>query len=71
MSLVYAAQSTTTVAPNGISVRLNRGEVWAADDPLVLARPGLFTPVADPRRTVPVVEEATAVPGVRRSVKRA
>jgi hypothetical protein len=41
---------------------LREGEVWAADDPLVLTHPGLFsdTPPAPafPRRTVRAVEDA-------------
>lgn len=75
---VFSAQACTVVDPStNMKVRLVLGEVWHADDPLVLALPHLFVqspPVV--RQTVkraanPVVEAAVAVPGVKRQVKRA
>lgn len=75
---VYSAQGCTVVDPStNMKVRLALGEVWDADDPLVLALPHLFVqspPVV--RQTVKraegqVVEAAVAVPGVKRQVKRA
>lgn len=75
---VYSAQGCSIVDPSTrMKVRLVLGEVWDADDPLVLALPHLFV-VSPPkvRRTVEraerfVVESAVAVPGVKRQVKRA
>lgn len=72
-NLVFAASTCTTADAQGVLVRLTANEPWAANDPLVLARPGLF--VATPtvvRRTVaasaPVkVEKATKAPGEKRA----
>ena len=75
---VFSAQSCSIVDPaSRLKVRLELGEVWDANDPLVSALPHLFVqspPVV--RQTVkraesPVVEAAVAVPGVKRQVKRA
>jgi|GEM_PF-4553392 len=59
---VYAVATCGTATADGIGVVLREGDVWAADDPLVLLRPGLFAdePPAPnfPRRTVPAVEPA-------------
>lgn len=53
---VYATATCATATADGIGIDLREGDVWAAEDPLVLARPGLFsdTPPAPyfPRRTV-------------------
>ena len=75
---VYSAQGCSIVDPSTrMKVRLVLGEVWDADDPLVLALPHLFVEVPPVvRRTVEraerfVVESAVAVPGVKRQVKRA
>lgn len=72
--VVYAV-TDTWVAP-GVYTR--RGETWAADDPIVAEHPDAFQ--ADPealgvvRRSGPppaqVVEQATAAPGERRTVRR-
>lgn len=71
-NLVFAAQTCTVATPDGRHVVLTRGEPWAADDPLVRSRPDLFTDRPEPRRTVPApVEDMTAEPGSRRSVRRA
>lgn len=75
---VFSAQSCSIVDPaSRLKVRLELGEVWDANDPLVLALPHLFV-VSPPkvRRTVEraerfVVESAVAVPGAKRQVKRA
>jgi len=63
--------TATTYATETILVR--EGEPWAADDPLVINRPDLFTANPDRfvRRTVPppvfpAVEQATAEPGEQR-----
>ena len=64
---VYAVASTVTANPAGGTIRLREGDVWAENDPLVKARPDLFstTPVSV-HRTVPFVEQATAAPGEKR-----
>ena len=58
IAYVYATGTCGTATADGIGIVLREGDVWAADDPLVLARPGLFadTPPAPhfPRRTVAV-----------------
>jgi hypothetical protein len=48
-------------------VALRRGEAWRADDPIVKERPDLFENADD--QDAPV-EEATAVPGDKRSTRR-
>ena len=71
--LVFAASTCTTADAQGVLVRLTANEPWAANDPLVLARPGLFVPTPTVvRRTVaasaPVkVEKATKAPGEKRA----
>jgi hypothetical protein len=68
--LVFAASTCTTADAQGVLVRLVANEPWAANDPLVLARPGLFVTVPSVvRRTAPgvvKVEKATKAPGERR-----
>jgi len=58
--VVYATATCGTATADGIGIVLREGECWAADDPLVIARPGLFsdTPPAPhfPRRTVAVTD---------------
>ncbi len=70
MKHVYAAANCATTTSEGLSVILREGDVWAADDPLTKLHPSLFsdTPPGPrfPRRTVAVVEQATAAPGERR-----
>lgn len=72
VNVVYATATCATATADGIGIVLREGDVWAADDPAVLAHPGLFsdTPPAPnfPRRTVRAVEQATAAPGERRNV---
>ena len=71
---VFARSDCSTVnSKTGLKIRIKSNEVWAADDPFVLANPGLFSDVPSVvRRTEsPVVESASAVPGVKRQVKRA
>lgn len=83
--VVFSTSTCTTVDPsNGLKVRLSAGEAWWASDPFVKRMPHLFTdvpPVVNGVRAVksasvekvaaPVVESATAAPGVKRQVKRA
>jgi hypothetical protein len=72
---VYATATCATATSDGIPVDLREGDVWSADDALVLSRGGLFsaTPPAPnfPRRTVRVVEqEAPAEPTGRRGLRK-
>jgi hypothetical protein len=59
---VYATATCGTATTDGIGVNVREGDVWAAEDDLVLTHPGLFsdTPPAPnfPRRTVRAVEDA-------------
>jgi hypothetical protein len=69
------ANAQSVVSWNGLRLRLNPGEVWAADDPFVRANPGLFAdvpPVVCSSGSAPVsrVEQATAMPGERRTTRR-
>lgn len=70
---VYAKASATAGRDGHIS-RVTKGEVWRADDPLVLANPDLFsdepTKVAASVSNRALVEQATAAPGEVRNVKR-
>lgn len=73
--ICYAKSSLSTGNPaNGVIINMTEGEVWAADDPFVLARPDLFTdspPLI--RRTAPApapIEAASKAPGERRNAKR-
>ena len=81
IDVVYAVGTERVQIPNGESVPVQKGTHWPATDPVVLAYPALFT--SDPRyglryTTAPPghdaelneVEEATANPGERRSVRR-
>ena len=43
---MYATADCATATADGMPVNLREGEVWAGNDPVVLARPGLFC--ADP-----------------------
>lgn len=74
MCNVVIARDTCVAGYNGQVYHLQRGQAWDANDPLVKARPELFT--EDDRyinRTVPVeqtrkrVERATRRPGERRA----
>ena len=61
--------STTFVSVNGVRVRLVENQAWHADSDVVRQHPALFTD--DPRVLgIPTVEQATAAPGERRSVRR-
>lgn len=84
IDVVYARGSEWVLPPSGIQVQVLKGSHWPADDPVVRLRPDLFT--SDSRyglsysqppqgygadlEPLPQVEEATANPGERRSVRR-
>jgi hypothetical protein len=77
MRVVYPKASVVLTMPEGNSLHVPLGTHWAADDPVVLAHPEMFS--EDPRHgvyrhtpesLVDDVEQATAAPGERRSVRR-
>jgi hypothetical protein len=84
IDVVYAMGSETIGLPTGLSVPVQKGTHWPADDPVVKARPALFS--SDPRygllytaapagydaelNELPESEAATANPGERRSARR-
>lgn len=81
MDIVYAQASEKVMLHSGQVARVVRGQHWPATDPVVRARPDLFT--TDPRygllytqappgydADLNEVEEATAVPGEKRSARR-
>lgn len=74
------AVADTTVFHNGSPVSIVSGQIWQADNPVVKARPGLFTDdflasgfvrveTSPVLREAPV-EQATAAPGEKRATKR-
>lgn len=70
------AKVTAAVNHGGITFRLVRGDVWYAADPIVTARPDLFSevaPVVNGRGPVadqqPEIETADARPGQKRSTR--
>jgi hypothetical protein len=74
MKVVYAKQTASVMMPEGYPMLVPLGTHWAASDPVVQARPDLFSD--DPRfglfRPAPEdeVETATSTPGERRNVRR-
>ena len=68
--LVYASADCAASTNDGIPVTVREGDVWAADDPFVIARPSLFsTEPPGPnfhRRTVAVEDLPTTAPARRR-----
>lgn len=80
MDVVYARGTSVVTTPDGGRHTVQGGQHWPADDPVVRANPGLFSP--DPRYGVsfsvapaelsePPVEQATAAPGEKRATRRA
>lgn len=66
--MIVVALSTFTIAVDGIPLTVREGEAWAADDPVVKRYPESFSKDGRTvRRSVPVVEQATAAPGERRA----
>ena len=82
--VVFALSTCTMVDPSsGLKVRLSEGEAWWASDPFVKHNSHMFSAVPplvrgvreskpEPAKKVeaPVVEQATAAPGVKRQVKK-
>ena len=76
MGLVYVKSTLSVTNDGGVIYRLNSGEAWDSEDPIVKARPHLFSDIPPGVRThrgwVPpeaVIETATAKPGERRKTK--
>lgn len=74
MSYVYA-NCEAVVYEGGLRVQLVADQIWAADDPIVKARPDLFS--KEPRKvnrttatTAAPVESASAAPGEKRTTRR-
>ena len=81
IDVVYAMGTETVGMPDGTAIPVHKGSHWPASDPVVMRRPALFTSdarfgllytVAPPGfdMELNVVEEATANPGEKRSVRR-
>ena len=79
MNVVYAKYTAQVATPDGGRWNVQGGQHWPADDPVVAANPGMFS--ADARYGVtysaapaelsdPPVEQATAGPGEKRTVRR-
>ena len=81
MNIVYAQSNGDVPLPSGAVAKVRKGQHWPATDQVVRARPELFT--TDPRYgllyteappgydgELNEVEEATANPGEKRSVRR-
>lgn len=71
---VTFAKASCVTEHGGRAIHLHAGEVWAADDPFVLAQPHFFGPSPAVRRTAPApappIEQATRAPGERRGATR-
>lgn len=74
MALKFVKQSVSTMV-DGRRIRLTKDDPWRSDDPVVLAVPDFFVDepskvqTSAPRFASPVVEQATAAPGERRTRK--
>lgn len=67
MSIIVFARVSASVG----DIIIREGEAWAGDDPFVKAHPDHFTDApARVRRTVAVVEQASAAPGEKRGTRR-
>ena len=79
MDVVYAVDTAQVSLFTGGTALVRKGEHWAANDPVVLAHPSMFS--ADARYGVRYsvepaglsdepVEQATAAPGEKRNLRR-
>lgn len=82
IDVVYATSTQVVNLPNGTVRGVRKGSHWSADDPVVKAGPdGLFsrdprwgleyTPGSEPDGYDAPIETASAVPGERRTTRRA
>jgi hypothetical protein len=79
MQVVFAMGSAQVTTPDGGRHLVQGGTHWPADDPVVLASPGLFSPdarygvsysVAPPELAEPPVEQVTGRAGEKRAAVR-
>jgi hypothetical protein len=79
MQVVYATSSQLVTTPDGGRHMVQGGQHWPADDPVVLANPGLFKAdpryglsftVAPPEMAEPPVEQVTGRAGEKRGAVR-
>lgn len=71
---VFAVRTAGVDLPDGRFVRVQRGEPRYATDPVVVAFPEMFSTVPPGLRVTQdwsPVEQATAAPGEKRTVRRA
>lgn len=75
MALKFVKQSVSTMV-DGRRIRLTKDDPWRSDDPVVVAVPHFFVDEPSKVRTsaarvaAPVVEQATAAPGEKRTRTR-
>jgi hypothetical protein len=66
-AVVFAKDTLSCGRRDGVTLRLTRGQCWAADDPICLERPDLFSPVptavlrSTPPHTVGELRDIAAV----------
>ncbi len=81
IEVVYAMGTENVNMPTGATIPVHKGSHWPASDPVVLARPNLFTtdaryglmysqPPPGHDGELNEVEETTANPGEKRSARR-
>lgn len=75
--VVYAVDTAQVMMPNESLVLIRKGEPWPVGAAVVRFKPMLFTAEPDQQAPTsigpdgsPVVEQATAAPGERRSTRR-
>lgn len=75
LEVVFARANAVVTTPDGGRFTVRGGSHWPAGDPVVKARPDLFSDdprcgisfsTPPPERAEPPVEQATAAPGERR-----
>jgi hypothetical protein len=69
MDYVIAGCTAFLDMPNDQTAYITAGELWRADDPVVRRHQASFRPIGpeDVRSSVPVIEQATAAPGEKRT----
>lgn len=71
MAHVFAKSTTVVGTRGGGTTHVQEGEVWSSHDPIVIDHPDLFSDKPTKvRGAKDTVEEATASPGEKRTVKR-
>jgi hypothetical protein len=73
VNVVYATTTTSVTNAHGVIYRINGGEAWDADDPIVQQHPDLFARHPVKARTSQGwadIETMTAKPGEKRRTKR-